>query len=80
MILFFGLRKGLRGIDADPGPFRPQHGITWMIAWPARWHGHLQSLRNIIGECHAETEICIFGQFRRQSQSRTIHQKSRALL
>jgi hypothetical protein len=25
---FLDLRKGLRGIDADPGPFRPQHGIT----------------------------------------------------
>jgi hypothetical protein len=28
---FLGLREGLRGTDADPGRFRPQHGTTWMI-------------------------------------------------
>ena len=47
---FLGLRWRLRGIEPDPGPFGPQHGATWMTAPRARWHGHWQSLRNIIGE------------------------------
>jgi hypothetical protein len=27
---FLGLRWRLRGTEPDPGPFGPQHGITWM--------------------------------------------------
>src|SRR5579859_2087952 len=45
---FLAFRWRFRGMEPDPGPFGPQHGITWTIARPARWHGHLQSLRNII--------------------------------
>jgi hypothetical protein len=42
---FLRLRKRSGGTRSEP---RPQHGTTRMIAWPARWHGHLQSLRKTI--------------------------------